>query len=238
MLSDPIAQGIYDHHYNGMNNPIIIHSHDFDDDEVLPSYFFRSFSEMPNLEQSALKMAKGSILDIGACAGCHSIYLQSKGFNVTALEYSRLCCDVMIDRKIKNVICADIFEYSGQQYNTILLLMNGTGIAGKLKNLTNFLIKIKSLLANEGQILIDSSDLIYLYINDEGNGLIDLNSDKYYGEITFQTEYNSKKGSPFSWLYVDKETLANHALEAGLEINDFMDGENYNYLAILKHADR
>ncbi len=114
--------------------------------------------------------------------------------------------------------------------------MNGTGIAGKLENLTTFLLKIKSLMAPDGKIIIDSSDLIFLFLDDDGLAVMDINAETYYGELTFQTEYNHQKGEEFPWLYVDKETLIEYASAAGLVVKEIIDGEHYDYLAILKHA--
>ena len=233
---DPIAQGIHDYHFKKTDSPIIVHADDFDDDEILPSYHFRSFENMPKIEQKALELTRGTVLDVGACAGCHAIILQEKGFDVYALEHSLLSCQVMTDRKIKNVIHADFFQFKDHKFDTILLLMNGTGIAGKLSNLSSFLEKSKSLLNTGGQILIDSSDLIYLYLDNDDSGMINLNTDHYYGELTFQTEYNGKRGNKFPWLYVDKETLAETANNIGLKVESIFDGDHYDYLAILKHA--
>lgn len=233
---DPIAQAIYNYHFKEIDTPVIIHADEFDADEVLPSYFFRSYKQMPKLEQKALDLSKGKVLDVGACAGCHTLFLQEKGMDVVALEYSQLSCDVMLSRNIKNVINSDLFLYEGQLFDTILLLMNGTGIAGKLNNLSNFLAKLKSLLNPGGQILIDSSDLIYLFVDEDGAAWLDVNSECYYGELEYQTEYEGKKGGKFPWLYVDKDTLTEKVNEGGLKIERFIDGEHYDYLAIIKHA--
>ncbi len=235
LLTDPIAEGIYNYHFFRKNTPIIIHADGFDDDEVLPSYFFRSVNEMPFIEQEALKLAKGKVLDVGACAGCHASILQNKGLEVYALERSELCCKVMEDRKIRNIIHSDLFTCGDQTFDTILLLMNGTGIAGTLNNLDNFLIKLKSLLSPNGQILIDSSDLIYLYTDEDGSAEININDDHYYGELVFQTEYNGKKGNEFPWLYVDQDTLKAKAEENNLRVEKIIEGDHFDYLAIIKH---
>jgi len=234
-VNDPIAQAIFDYHFKRENTPVVIYANDFDPDEVLPSYFFRTFNEMPPLEQQALQLARGKVLDVGACAGCHSIYLQEKGLDVYSLERSLLSCRVMHDRQLRQVIHADLFQYSGQQFDTILLLMNGTGIAGTLSQMDNFLQKLKSLLAPGGQILIDSSDLIYLYLDEDGSAMIDLNTDHYYGEMTYQTAYKNNKSPSFSWLYLDPDTLAEKAHQNQLKSDQIIHGGHYDYLAIIKH---
>ena len=230
---DPLAEGIYHYHFHGKNIPVKIHSEDFDVDEVDPAYFLRTIDQMPELEQKALDLCKGKVLDIGACAGCHSLPLIKKGFNVTALEKSPLCCDILRDRGVGNIAQEDIFNYTGKQFDTLLLLMNGAGIAGTLNGLDTFFKKLKELLSPGGQILMDSSDLIYLYMDDDGSAMIDLNADHYYGELVYQTEYNGRKGNEFPWLYVGKEFLKMKAEQNDLIVDQIFEGNHYDYLVRL-----
>src|SRR5450759_5578765 len=85
-FDDPIGRAVYDYHFNAINQPIIVHSDDFDDDSIDTGYLFRSYKQMPALEKKAMTLCKGKVLDVGACAGTHSVYLQEKGFEVTSLE--------------------------------------------------------------------------------------------------------------------------------------------------------
>ena len=230
-FDDPIGRAVYDYHFNSINQPVIVHSDDFDDDQIDTSYLFRTYKLMPALEKKAMSFCKGRILDVGACAGAHSVYLQDKGFDVVSIETSELCCEVLKSRKVQQVICQDIFKFSGQKFDTILLLMNGTGIAGSLDGLDVLLYHLKTLLNPDGQILIDSSDLIFLYEEEDGSALIDIAADKYYGELIFQTEYQSWISQPFPWLYVDVNNLENAVQKNRLKINKIIEGQHYDYLA-------
>jgi SAM-dependent methyltransferase len=230
-FDDPIGRAVYDYHFNSINQSVIVHSDDFDDDQIDTSYLFRTYKLMPALEKKAMSFCKGRILDVGACAGAHSVYLQDKGFDVVSIETSELCCEVLKSRKVQQVICQDIFKFSGQKFDTILLLMNGTGIAGSLDGLDVLLYHLKTLLNPDGQILIDSSDLIFLYEEEDGSALIDIAADKYYGELTFQTEYQSWISQPFPWLYVDVNNLENAVQKNRLKINKIIEGQHYDYLA-------
>ena len=231
LFDDPIGRAVYDFHFNSINHPIIVHSDDFDDDTIEPSYLFRSYRLMPALEKKAMTLCKGSILDVGACAGAHSMHLQSKGFEVTALETSALCCEVLKSRNIKKVIQQDIFKFTNQKFDTILLLMNGTGIAGALAGLEVLLHHLSTLLNTGGQILIDSSDLIYLYEQEDGSAVLDLSAENYYGELVFQTEYKGWVSPAFPWLYVDLNNLENAIEKNQLKLNKVFKGQHYDYLA-------
>jgi len=230
-FDDPIGRAVQDFHYRSINQPIIVHSNDFDDDTIETAYLFRTYSKMPPLEKKAMSLCSGKILDVGACAGAHSIYLQQKGFEVHSLDASDLCCEVMRDRNLNHVIHEDILKFSGQTFDTILLLMNGTGIAGSVKGLDILFHHLKTLLNPYGKILIDSSDLIFLFEEEDGSALIDINSENYYGELVFKTEYKSWVSQPFPWLYIDIDNLKNSAEKNRLMLKQTFIGRHYDYLA-------
>src|SRR5690606_21671694 len=122
-------------------------------------YLFRSYDEMPAIEQKALDLAKGNILDVGCGAGSHSLYLQEKGFDVLGIDTSEGAIEVCKLRGLQKAECIDFLTLDNKQFDTILLLMNGTGIFQNLDNTSKYLQHLKSLLNPKGQILIDSSDL-------------------------------------------------------------------------------
>ncbi len=230
-FDDPMGRAVYDYHFNSVNQPIIVHSDDFDDDSIETAYLFRNYKQMPALEKKALSLCKGAVLDVGACAGAHSVILQEKGFDVTSLETSELCCNVLKNRNLSKIIKEDIFKFNGQTFDTILLLMNGTGIAGTLSGLEVLLHHLKGLLNPGGQILMDSSDLIYLYEQEDGSAMVDLAADRYYGELTFQTEYKNWISQPFPWLYVDLHSLKDIVEKNQLKLTKTFRGQHYDYLA-------
>ena len=231
--NDPMGAAIRDYQNKGKASRLRVLSSMFDEDEMPVAHLFRTFSQMPRLEQKALSMAKGRVLDIGAGAGCHALALQEHGLEVKAIDISPLSCEVMKERGVKNAECVNLFNPQLQgKYDTLLLLMNGTGIAGKLNRLSMLLNRLKELLAEGGQILIDSSDLKYIYENEDGSMDIDLNA-PYYGEVDYQMQYKNIKGEPFDWLYTDPMLLASISKQCGLNCEIVEEGENYDFLARL-----
>ena len=231
--NDPMGAAIRDYQNNGKASRLRVLSSMFDEDEMPVAHLFRTFNQMPRLEQKALSMAKGRVLDIGAGAGCHALALQERGLEVKAIDISPLSCEVMSERGVKDAECVNLFDPQLQgKYDTLLLLMNGTGIAGKLNRLSMLLNRLKELLAEGGQILIDSSDLKYIYENEDGSMDIDLNA-PYYGEVDYQMQYKNVKGEPFDWLYTDPMLLASISKQCGLNCEIVEEGENYDFLARL-----
>lgn len=241
---DPMGAAILDFQQHGKAARLRVLSSMFEEDEMPVKHLFRSTREMPMLEQKALQLAKGRVLDIGAGAGCHALALQEKGLAVKAIDISPLSCEAMKLRGVKDAECINLFDphlssgnHSGENqeqfeggFDTILLLMNGTGIAGKIEHLPALFQRLKALLNPSGQILIDSSDLKYIYENEDGSFDINLNG-AYYGEVDYQMIYKNVKGDRFDWLYVDFPLLKSIAETCGLHGELVEEGEHYDYLA-------
>jgi len=231
-MNDPIGQAISDFHKNGTAPDILINTNYTEGETLPPAYFFRTFDEMPKIEKTAIKNCQGKILDVGAAAGSHALELQKQGFDVTALEKSELAAAVMKKRGVEKVVCADVFHFNETGFDTIFLLMNGTGIAGTLSRLTEMLMHLKGLLNEDGQILIDSSDIHYLFEEEDGSFWIDLANDNYYGEMDYELVYKNHS-TQFKWLFTDFGTLGKIAGEAGLSCQLLEEGEQNDFLAKL-----
>ncbi len=228
---DPMGQAIADYHATGKASRLRVFSPMFDEDEIPVSTLFRTRDEMPGIEQEALKVANGHILDVGAGAGCHTLALQAMEKRVTAIDISPLAVETMRQRGVKDVHEQDFFSLDGQ-FDTILMLMNGIGIVGTVSRLPAFFMQVDHLLAPGGQLLCDSSDLCYLY--EDEDGIIDLTGvEGYYGELTYRMQYKAVKGEPFPWLFIDPETLREQAAAHGFYCDILVRGEHYDYLARL-----
>lgn len=228
---DPMGAAIRDYFRQGKSAQLKVLSSLFDDDEMPVAHLFRSYHEMPPLEQRALNEARGKVLDVGAGAGCHALALQERGFDVMAVDISPLSCETMKERGVANVECVNIFNQRFQErFDTLLLLMNGTGIAGKLSRLPQLLSRLKQLMNPGAQILIDSSDLRYVY--EDENGVLDVDLDgAYYGEVDYQMTYRNINGKRFDWLYADSVVLAECCRQCGLKCEILAQGNHYDYLA-------
>ena len=231
---DPMGAAIADYFTKGRAAKLRVFSSQFDEDEIPAEQLFRTFDEMPVLEQEALRRATGKILDCGAGSGCHALALQDMGKQVEAIDISPLSVEVMQKRGVRQVYQINLFDENYlQKFDTILMLMNGSGIIGKLENMGTFFTKMKQLLNPGGCIYMDSSDLRYLFEDEDGSFWVDLAAG-YYGEIDFRMQYKQVKGEPFDWLYVDFQTLSYYATENGFKAELVKEGEHYDYLACLK----
>lgn len=223
--SDPIGKAILDFHKTAKPKDIVVSS-DLTDDDIIPvEVLFRSYEEMPSIEKHALSLVKGKVLDIGAGAGPHAKYLIEKGYDVKAIDSSPGAVEYLTSQGI-TATCQDILTLKNEHFDTLLLLMNGLGIAGKKNNLGNFLSHIKSLLNPQGQVLCDSSDVKFLYEEEDGSFWMDLNSE-YYGDFNFQMHFDQTSSPVFNWLYVDYDTLHEAAVASGFQCRRLEVEENH-----------
>lgn len=224
---------------NGVAGRLRVFSPGFDEDEMPVNELFRSFNEMPPLEQTALRLATGRTLDVGAGAGCHSLALQDRGIDVKAIDISPLAVQTMREQGVNKAFEQDFWTID-EQFDTILMLMNGIGIVGTLDNLPRFFAHIDRILAHDGQLIIDSSDVRYIYEDEDGAtpfrkneaGIeIDPETGHYYGEYIYKMQYKRICGEKFPWLYIDYNTLSHAAEAAGFHVEIIQKGEHYDYLA-------
>lgn len=224
---DPLGRIILDYRSDQVERQITVESDLCEDDFIPASYLFRSYEEMPRIEQIALDHCKGKVLDIGAGAGMHAHYLQENGFDVEAIDISKGAVDYM---KSQGLVAQEKDFYAVQnQYDTLLMMMNGIGIAGNLKNLERTLLQASKMMQQGGQLLFDSTDIKYLYMDDDGGFWVDLNTE-YYGNFNFRMHYDDQSTDWFEWLYVDFDTLQKTANKLNLNVEKLYE-EEHQYLA-------
>ena len=227
--ADPMGRAIADYQLTGTADRLRVFSPMFDEDEIPLATLFRTYEEMPEIERKALDMTRGKTLDVGAGSGCHSLVLQGRGVDVTAIDISPLSVETMRQRGVKKVVEQDFFTVGGK-YDTILMLMNGIGIVGTLERMPEFFRHLDKILATGGQVLCDSSDISYVF--EDENGLIDYpDTGHYYGELSYRMQYKDTIGEPFDWLYIDAETLRKEAEENGYAVEVVAVGEHFDYMA-------
>lgn len=236
-MKDLFGKAILDFQTNNNPEDLITETSISEADEMSVAYLFRDFKEMPKMEQKALQLAKGKVLDVGCGAGSHSLYLQNeRNLDVTSIDISANAIEACKLRGLKKAFVQDVMKIDAEslqhdKYDTILLLMNGAGMCGKLKNISKFLLQLKSLLNEGGQILVDSSDIIYMFDEDEDGGKWIPTDVDYYGEVVFDISYKGEKEEPFNWMYIDYNTLQNAAHANGLQCELILEGEHFDYLA-------
>jgi len=177
-------------------------------EDVPASLFFRTPAEMGPVESAALARARGSVLDLGAGAGAHALPLQGRGLRVTAAELLPEGRTVMVEAGLADVRAGGLDTVrAGERFDTVLVLMNGLGLAGTLAGLPAFLEGLADVLAPGGQILADSTDPREWEDQEDG---------RYPGEVHMQLRFAGRAGPPFPFLFVDADVVHTAAATVGL----------------------
>ena len=209
-------------------------------ESALPvSFFFRERSEFTPLENAAIDSCRERVLDIGAGTGLHSLVLQQRGLPVTAIDISPHAVDVMKQRGVREVHCADVLEFQGRGFDTLLMLGHGIGMVETIAGLDRFLAHARRLQSDDGQLLLDSLDV--RMTDDPGNLAYheaNRQAGRYIGEIRMQLEFQGEKGLHHGWLQVDPETLQERAELAGWKREVVHQDKAGNYLARLTRHHR
>jgi SAM-dependent methyltransferase len=235
-MLDLFGKAILDYQTQNAPELLITATSISDEDEMDVAYLFRSYDLMPKIEQKAMQLAYGTVLDVGCGAGSHALTLQNdRNLAVTAIDNSENAIAACKLRGVQNCFATALLDFNTpEKFDTIIVLMNGTGIFQTLEKTAAYLQKLKSLLKSDGQILIDSSDLIYMFDQDEDGGAW-IPGTNYYGELTFTVQYKGVTELPFPWLYLDFNTLQNAAVANDLDCELICEGAHYDYLARLTH---
>jgi SAM-dependent methyltransferase len=229
-MIDIFGLAIEDFH-NGTKDGIIqVDTNLTEGEELSVPYLFRTEETIPEWEQIALDKAHGSVLDVGACAGCHTNILRDRGLDVHPIDISPLAMS-HLKKQGHPARAINFFDLKDENYDTILLLMNGLGLMEKVDRLPDFLKQAKSLLNKGGQILLESSDIIYMFEEEDGSYLVDINGD-YYGEMEYTLSYKEQTAEPFPWLYLSFDLLKDAAEAEGFKVELlYQDQQDGNYLA-------
>lgn len=213
---------------------LIIHRDDGHTQPLPMAHFFRDPSAFTTIENTALDLCSGPALDVGAGSGLHTLELQGRGVSVTAIDISPEAVNIMGKRGVRDVHCADIFMYRGGPYCTMILLGHGIGIVETVAGLDRFLVHVRELLSDDGQILLDSLDVrntddpLHLAYHEANR-----QAGRYIGETRLEFEYGGIRGPSCGWLHIDADTLNEHARTTGWRCDVVMQESSGEYLARL-----
>ena len=246
----PLARALADFHAGVRTATLRVYSDEGELDPMPAAVFFRGREGLRPADREALARVRGRVLDGGAGAGSLALLLQADGVEVTAVEVIPEAVEIMRARGVLDARAGRLEDLPETgAFDTILLLMNGTALAGTLDGLAPLLQALARLLAPGGQVLVDSTDLgeggaegvmevgegregHARREGEEGGGGADAD-EAYPGELHYQLEYRGTRGAPFPQLFVDPGTLVHAAGEEGWDVEVVWRGEEEEYLARL-----
>jgi SAM-dependent methyltransferase len=231
---EPYGQSLLDFFNGDISAKFVVHRDDGLTSDLPASVFFRKPSDFSPLEQMAMKLCRGYVLDVGAGAGCHSLALQDQGIRVLAIDVSPDAIEIMSKRGVKECQHVDVFEFHGGPFDTLLMMLHGIGMVEDLSGLDRFLYHAHKLLKPDGQIVCDSLDV---RCTDDPGHLVyqeaNRRAGRYFGQVRMRFDYKGQAGPSFGWLHVDPETLVDHAERIGWSCQVVCREDGGDYLAQL-----
>lgn len=220
--------------FRGETEAMLICRQDGMRDDVPAAFWLRD--AIDPLEALGLDLCHGRVLDVGAGAGLHSLELQRRAIDVTAIDIAPECVAIMRERGVHRAEMADLFAFDGGPFDTIICLCNGLDKVGRLADLPRFLGRMRKLLAPGGQLIADSFDL---RVGADAARLAEIAKKmavgRYFGEMDLQFEYKGRSGAPFSVLHIDYGTLARVAQCHGWRC-ELVGGDGGHYLTCARLA--
>ena len=223
MAHDILGSAIESYFLRKDDTPVRVFINKNEEPEMYPSIFFRPYKNMLKYEKIALKECQGKVLDLGCGAGCHALYLQGKGHDVTAVEISKKSAQVAQARGVAKIINEDWRNLSLKNFDTVLVLMNGMGLAESPAELKIMFRKLKGFLSKSGSILIDSTDVTYAKAD------WPMLDSEYFGKVQFELKYKGKTQC-FPWLFIDFETAVQTAKSVRLNVEVLERARNGHFL--------
>ncbi len=236
----PLGAALAAFHDRGEDVAVTVRNDFGPTEEIHASFFFRAETAFEEWESIALRHCGPRVLDLGAGVGAHTLVLQARGHEVTALDLIPEAVRIMRERGVEDPREGTLFEIPSREvYDTVILLMNGSMIAETLSGLDRLLETASTALEPQGALIVDSTDLRAAGAADaDGPGSEGQpeDDDRYFGELHYQLSVGDHVGDVFPQLFVDPETLDTRARLAGWHTEVIWSGPGGRFLARLQKA--
>ncbi len=240
---DAFGENLLTQHHGGrMMSEFVERDDGYLDTGSDPGAYFETYQHWSKGEQRAIGCAQGRVLDIGCGAGRHSLYLQQKGFDVTAIDNSPGAIKVCKLRGIKKALVRSIEEvdkFPAGSFDTVLMMGNNFGLFGSRRKAVILLKKLARVIAPAGKIIAGSLDP---YKTTNADHLLYHKRNKKLGrmagQIRFRIRYKDIIGKWFDYLFVSRDEMQDILSETDWKVEKFIKSFNDNYFAVIEKYHR
>lgn len=209
--------------------------------EAMPAKgYFSEYKDWPRIEQKAMEFVRGRVLDVGCGAGRMSLYLQSKGFEVTGIDISPLAVEICRLRGVKKARLMPIekVNFKPNAFDTIIMMGNNFGLFANFNKARRLLKRFHKMTSKNALIVADTNDpyktdnpahLDYHKRNREKG--------KMGGQVKIRIRHKQYRGRWFEYLLASKQEIKEILKGTGWEVDQFIDCDDVRpsrYLAIIK----
>lgn len=160
-IGDAFGRMLWDYHAGQDDVDEIIEREDGYIDSGPARRYFAEPRDWPPHERDAMKLVRGRVLDIGAGAGRHALYLQERGHDVTAIDPSSLSAKVCRARGLEDVrnVPLSKLPVSEGPFDTVIMLGNNFGVLESPKEAVRQLRRLARMTSARARILAGTNNV-------------------------------------------------------------------------------
>lgn len=202
--------------------------------------YMAPFADWPAHHQRAMGFARGRVLDIGAGAGRHCLYLQEQGHDVLATDTSPLGIQTCRERGVTHAQVVPITQLSARlgTFDTILMLGNNFGLFGNPTRARWLLRRFRSLTAPGARLIAESTDP---YQTTDPENLAyhqrNLRRGRMAGQIRLRIRHHTYATPWFDYLLVSKAEMEAILEGTGWRVAEHLDSAGPSYIAIIERRE-
>ena len=198
-------------------------------------------SEWPSFERSALRYARGRVLDVGCGAGRHALEMQRRGLDVVAIDTSGKTLTVARARGVRDLRQLGLTDVTPRLglFDTVLLLGNNLGLLEGLARGRSHLRRLAAVTTDRARIIATTRDP-YTTSAPEHPPYHRRNRarGRLGGQIRMRVRYRSLVDPWFDYLFVSRPELDRLLRGTGWEVSRSFGNARPHYAVVIEKREK
>ena len=202
-----------------------------------PPAYFAPFRKWPKHERTAMRLARGRVLDIGCGAGRVPLHLEERGHEVVGIDVSPLAVHVAKQRGARDVRVLSVTKVDRRlgRFDTFVMYGSNFGLVGGPSRGPWLLRRLRAI-ANDGARILAGSTNPYTTDNPEHLAYHRLNRERgrMPGQLRIRIRHGAYATPWFDYLLASPEEMGELAASAGWELTRVVDYGEPFYVGVLE----
>jgi SAM-dependent methyltransferase len=235
---DAFGLEIWSHFNGGPPFEIVERDDGYIDVTMSTSQYFAGFRRWPDRQKQGMTFVTGkNALDVGCGAGRVSLYLQSKGFRVLAIDSSPLAIRTCTKRGVKDarvLAFEDIGRLPDNHFDTVVLVGNNFGLFGSRRR-AGRLLKELHRATTSGAVIIAETINPYRTSNPLHRRYQRKNRQRgrMPGQIRIRVRCQASATPWFDYLFVSPREMQEILKNTGWKVRRFVEENQRSYIAVI-----
>jgi SAM-dependent methyltransferase len=201
--------------------------------------YFARFEQWPRRQQRGIAFVRGrTALDVGCGAGRVSLYLQKKGFSVTAIDVSPIAIGICRQRGAKDARVLgieDIGRLRGKSFDAVVLFGNNFGLFANARKAKRLLRQLHRLTSERAVVVAETLNP-YKTTKPSHRRYLGRNRQRgrMSGQIRIRIRFQDHATPWFDYLFVSPREMKDLLSGTGWTVSRFIDSDRVSYVAIIE----